>query len=141
MIFATSAGLALIVGPASDATFEVATITGADLSSGLSVQPGPLDVDVDGHADVVVQDWWYDTTGTPPHPGALWLMHGPLSGDRPVDVRGNAVLAEAGLGSYLGWSSASLGDYTGDGVGRVALMGKAEDDPDVIGWLVGVDAW
>jgi hypothetical protein len=140
-MFATSTGLALVVGPASDATFEVATITGAELSSGLSVQLGPLDVDLDGHADVVVQDWWYDTTDTPPHPGALWLIHGPLSGDVPVDRHSSAVLAEAGLGSYLGWSSASLGDYAGDGVGRIALMGKAQDDPDAIGWLLGEDAW
>ena len=141
VVLATSSGLALLVGPATDATYEVATLTGAELSSGLAVQPGPLDAGADGYADVVVQDWWYDTTGKPPHPGALWLLPGPLSGAQPLDAAGSVIVSSGGLGSYLGWSSASLGDFAGDGVGRIAVLGKSADDPGAIGWLLGVDAW
>ncbi len=88
---------------------------------------GAGDVDADGHDDLVAGAWKEASVGN--NAGALYLVHGPLTGGTLDLGTSSAVVKLTGeaAGDVAGWSVAAGGDVNGDGFDDVTVGAPLND--------------
>ncbi len=95
------------------------------------------DVDVDGHADLLVTDDSWDSPRS--NAGAAFLAYGPLAGTIDVTTTGATIACDDSSSSaYMGETALFIGDVDGDG-GTDALVGADAWSSSDYGaaWLIG----
>jgi hypothetical protein len=125
-------GLAgLFLGPLSGTaslSTAAATLEGGseDDAAGFQVA-GMGDVDGDGYADLAVGAWAWEGGTATRNQGAVFLVHGPVSGSLDLDRDSDARLQGGALADQLGYALDRAGDHDGDGVVEL-LMGAFQSN-------------
>ena len=121
----TTGAARLFLGPLSgtlDASTDAdATLLGASAGDQAGWRVAGLgDVDGDGYDDVAVSAWAWEGGTATRNQGAVFLVHGPLSGTTQL-TSGDARLQGAVLTDFFGYDMTTAGDLDGDGTTDVVV--------------------
>ncbi len=106
---------------------------GADLDAAGSAVTAVGDLNGDGRPDLSVAAEEEHTFA--PFAGAVYLILGPLVGDRPLPTADGIVFGST-LDQGLGGTVSGVGDADGDGLDDLAMSTSPPDEGDTVAWLL-----
>ena len=118
----TAGAVWLVHGPVTGSlslSDAVASLSGAPDSYLGHAIDGPGDIDGDSYSDLIVGAPFYSGAGMT-STGAVWVLHGPLSGTMTLLDQSHALLGLSDY-DYAGYAVSSVGDRDGDGLPEVLI--------------------